>query len=263
MHPFAKLICTVLVSGIAVIGAMLVTTEHAAAQTGSTWIELDTFGGPDCDPALHIKNVGSEPSKAAIVFFDERDTAGALAGPHKVECSGLITPDATWSFMPSILPAGMERAVVVSFTVKQLSEIGVDLGFDDVVADYMCESLFFGVVGDRDDYDRFASAVAAGTEFAGVPMDRAAGAPMTATVDVTDCGATAVVVSPSVARSVPAVAVDSALANPASISGHGQLQDPGKPASPFNSYRTCLVLQNANVPWHPLHNSLVFRAACQ
>lgn len=101
-----------------------------------------------------------------------------------------------------------------------------------------------------------------GADFAGVPMADAAGAPMVASIDVSGCGSTAVLVSPRLIEAVPAPVVESALANPAAVSGYGMLRDPGKPASPYNSYRTCLSLQNLSVPWHPLHNALVFKAAC-
>ncbi|HRA19889.1 MAG TPA: hypothetical protein PLZ56_05560, partial [Anaerolineae bacterium] len=47
--------------------------------------------------------------------------------------------------------------------------------FDDVVADLMCETLFFGVVGDADDYRRFKKAYNEGLDFAGVNQRIAAG----------------------------------------------------------------------------------------
>lgn len=62
---------------------------------------------------------------------------------------------------------------------------------------------------------------------------------------------------------VPAAVVTSALANPASISGWGQPRDPGKPVSPFNPLRECLVMRNSAVPYHPLYNSLVWSAGCR
>lgn len=262
MQRRTRLLCTVLLSCIIVSAAMIATTDGAAAQTGATWIDLVSFGGPDCDPELQVTNVGSNPSKAAVIFFTDRDTDTTFADPYKVECSGLIVPGGSWTFTASSLPTGVERAAVVSFTTQKLSEIGVVLSADDVVGDYMCESLFFGVVGDRADYDRFATAYSDGADFAGVPMADAAGSPMVASIDVSGCGSTAVLVSPRLIEAVPAPVVESALANPAAVSGYGILRDPGKPASPYNSYRTCLSLRNLSVPWHPLHNALVFKAAC-
>ncbi|MBK7780468.1 MAG: hypothetical protein IPJ58_06695 [Ardenticatenia bacterium] len=43
------------------------------------------------------------------------------------------------------------------------------------MADLMCETLFFGVVGDADDYRRFKKAYNEGLEFAGINQAVAAG----------------------------------------------------------------------------------------
>ena len=76
------------------------------------------------------------------------------------------------------MPSGSKSGILFSFTAKQLSQIGVDLGFDDIVADYMCENLFFGVVGDCDDYRRFKKAYNEGLDYIGIPLDRAIGDPL-------------------------------------------------------------------------------------
>ncbi len=238
----------------------------AEAARGSSWVELHSFGGPMCDPALSIRNVGPDSTKIAVVFFDARDTAQTRPGPSKVECSGLIAPGGTWTFSPNMMPAASKRAVVVSFSVRQLSEIGVDvvsLGFDDVVADLMCETLFFGVIGDRNDYDQFEAAFKSGGEFAGVPQDRAAGSPIIAHLDIAGCGPQGVRVAPGLELVVPEDALEAALTDPASVAGFGELRDGAKPHSPYNPYRTCLVLQDSGRAHHPTFNSLVFRASCQ
>jgi hypothetical protein len=67
--------------------------------------------------------------------------------------------------------------MIFSFTARQLSEIGVNNGPDDIVADFMCEQLFFGVVGDCDDYRRFKKAFNEGLSWNGVPLSRAVGSP--------------------------------------------------------------------------------------
>ncbi|MCB9176612.1 MAG: hypothetical protein H6648_05570 [Caldilineae bacterium] len=240
--------------------------DTAEAARGSNWVELNSLGGPMCDPEVTIRNVGRDAIKTVFVMFDARDTGQARPAPSKVECSGLIAPGGTWSSPNHVWLAGQQRAVIVSFTARQLSEIGVDvatLGFDDVVADFMCESLFFGVVGDRDDYDRFAAAFHAGGDFAGAPQDRAAGSPIVAHLDISGCGPQGVQVAPGLELVVPEDVLETAIAAPASIAGFGELRDESKPHSPYNPYRTCLVLQDSGRAYHPLHNSLVFRASCQ
>ncbi len=132
-----------------------------------------------CASRIAVQNVGSEPSKAMLITWGEPGFCPPqCAGPLKVECSGLIRPGASWSFLGAQVPTGSMSGVLYSFTARTLRQIGVELGFDDVVADVMCETLFFGVVGDCDDYRRFKRAYDEGDKFAGIPQDKARGAPL-------------------------------------------------------------------------------------
>ncbi len=73
-------------------------------------------------------------------------------------------------------------------------------------------------------------------------------------------------------RNVPAWVIEAAQADPERVYGWNLLLDEGKPGAPPyptpghdrppNPRRTCLDLQNRNVPWHPLFNSVVWRAGC-
>lgn len=61
---------------------------------------------------------------------------------------------------------------------------------------------------------------------------------------------------------VPEGVIQSAVANPGQVSGFQQPSNPSKPVSRFNPLRECLTVQNPASPYHPLFNSLVFRAGC-
>jgi hypothetical protein len=123
--------------------------------------------------------VGSEFSKVAMVIWGEPGFCPPqCSGPLKVECSGLLKPGSSWNFLRPQMPGGAKSAILFSFTARQLSDIGVELGFDDIVADLLCETLFFNVVGDCDDYRRFKKAYNEGLVFSGIPLDRAAGSPL-------------------------------------------------------------------------------------
>ncbi len=61
---------------------------------------------------------------------------------------------------------------------------------------------------------------------------------------------------------VPQSAIDTAVANPAQVSGWMQPMNPGQPVGPFNPLRTCLSIQNISQRYNPLFNGLVFRAGC-
>ena len=138
---------------------------------------LNFLGNDDaCTTWIEVQAVGPLPVKAVLVTWGEPGFCPPqAAGPLKVECTGLLRPGSTWNLMEDQIPTGSKSGMLFQFTAKQLLEIGVDLGFDDVVADYMCEQLFFGVVGDADDYRRFKKAYNEGLEWRAVPMDKASG----------------------------------------------------------------------------------------
>ncbi len=145
---------------------------------------LNYLGQDDvCQSWIEAQNVGLDFSKAVLLVWGAPGFCPPqCAGPLKVECTGLLKPGSTWNFLGAQMPTGSKGGMLFSFTAKQLSQIGVHNGEDDIVADYMCETLFFGVVGDCDDYRRFKKAYNEGLSFAGVPMRLAYGSPFAAEV---------------------------------------------------------------------------------
>lgn len=145
-------------------------------------------GQAQCETRVEVQNAGSAPSKAILVVWSGSSPAAcppAAAGPHKVECTGLIRPGGTWNLGNNQLPAGSASGTLFSFMAAQFSDLGLPPpgGADDIVADYMCEQLFFGVVGDADDYRRFKRAFDEGTAYADVSLAAAAGAPLSVQVE--------------------------------------------------------------------------------
>lgn len=69
-------------------------------------------------------------------------------------------------------------------------------------------------------------------------------------------------VCPQVAGRVPQAVLDAAVADPAAVEGYRQPHDPGKPVGPFNPLRVWLTLHDLAKPFHPVANSVVFRAYC-
>jgi len=69
-------------------------------------------------------------------------------------------------------------------------------------------------------------------------------------------------VCPQIARLVPQAVIDTAVANPSSISGYNQPHDPAKPVGPYNPLRTWLSMLDISKPFHPVHNSVVYKAYC-
>ena len=141
---------------------------------------LDYLGNDDvCDTMIEIQALGEEPMKAVLVTWGEPGYCPPqAAGPLKVECTGLLKPGTTWIMYEDQIPTGAKGGMLFKFSTRQLSYYGLDtlFGFDDIFADLMCETLFFGVVGDADDYRRFKKAYNEGNVFAGIPLDLASGA---------------------------------------------------------------------------------------
>jgi hypothetical protein len=140
-----------------------------------TWIEVQYIGGGQKDDNGFCEDFGA---KAVLVTWGEPGFCPPqAAGPLKVECTGLLVPGASWLFSGSQVPTGSKSGILFKFTALQLSDVGLadELGFDDVVADLMCEELFFGVVGDADDYRRFKKAYNEGGTFRSIPQNIAMG----------------------------------------------------------------------------------------
>jgi hypothetical protein len=74
-------------------------------------------------------------------------------------------------------------------------------------------------------------------------------------------GATTGCVCPA-ALDAPQADIDAALANPARYAGWGQRRNPGLPPGPSNPLRECLTRRSPSAPYHPVWNSLVWRAGC-
>ncbi len=138
---------------------------------------LDFMGQDDvCNSIVEVQNIGCDYAMAAMIVWGEPGFCPPQsAGPLKVECTGLLRPGSTWNLTGAQVPTGAKGGMVFKFSGRQLSDIGVDLGFDDIVGNYLCELLFFGVVGDADDYRRFKKAYNEGLSFGNVPLDRARG----------------------------------------------------------------------------------------
>ena len=141
-------------------------------------VPIANFLGQDdlCEASITVQNLGPDAAKASLVVYGEPGFCPPqAAGPLKVECTGLMRPGGTWEFSGAYLPNGTRSARIYRFSALRLYEIGVELGFNDVVADYMCETLFFGVVCDCGEFSRFEKAYNEGLEFGGIPQDLAAG----------------------------------------------------------------------------------------
>jgi hypothetical protein len=161
--------------------------ESEAAAFAQAAVPILNYLGNDevCQAWIEVQNVGTENTAIALVTWGEPGFCPAqAAGPLKVECSGILKPGSTWNFVDAQIPTGSKSGMLFSFSTDSLSDVGLDeiFGFDDIISSLMCETAFFGVVGDADDWRRFLLAFNQGSVFAGIPMDLAHGQPIVAEV---------------------------------------------------------------------------------
>ena len=134
-----------------------------------------------CDTWLEAQNVGSDFTAMSLVVFGAPGfCAPQAAGPLKVECSGILKPGSSWNFLGAQIPTGAKSGFVFSWTTKSFGDLGIEglVGEDDIIADYLCENAFFGLVGDADDWRRFKLAFDTGGIWENIPLDLAYGSPI-------------------------------------------------------------------------------------
>ncbi len=160
--------------------------DDVPARTQAALPILNFMGNDEvCNTWVEVQNIGDDFTRVALMTWGEPGFCPPqCAGPLKVECSGLLKAGATWNFLGAQVPTGSKSGMIFSLSAKQLSDYGLDqeFGFDDIIGDLLCETLFFGIVGDCDDYRRFKLAYDQGGNFAGLPMDLAIGEPIAAEV---------------------------------------------------------------------------------
>jgi hypothetical protein len=138
-----------------------------------------------CDAVIEVQNIGTANTALSLVVWGAPGFCPAqAAGPLKIECSGLLKPGSAWNFFGDQVPQGAKSGMLFAFTTQSLSDVGLEsiFGFNDIIADLLCETAFFGVVGDADDWRRFKLAFDQGSIYAGIPMDLAYGQPIAAEV---------------------------------------------------------------------------------
>jgi hypothetical protein len=121
---------------------------------------LNALAGQDvCSALVSVQNTGADFAKVLLVAFGEHSGSCApdCIGPLAVECSGLLRPGSSWSFLGAQVPTGAYSGVLFSFNAKRLSEIGGVDGPDDLAADHLCAAVFAAATGNCEMFDRFVA----------------------------------------------------------------------------------------------------------
>lgn len=150
-------------------------TVAAAQDHGRTPVTIDHYSWSCGDGTVVATNVG-EPggarSRPVLIQF----WAGDAARPRRAECGLNLAAGEAMPFARIMPEAG--RLVAYSFTTRTMAEIGADPANDDAVADWVCEKLFFAVVGDAEAYAAFDDAYRRGTVWEGLALADAYGSEM-------------------------------------------------------------------------------------
>lgn len=140
-----------------------------------------------CGTVVAVTNVGAAPTKPLLMAWGAAGGSGCSA-PVVFACGVLLSPGGSFDFPPYALPPKTRSAVVFSFNATPLSALGASVGGDQPAADYLCAALPNVLAGDCAAYRDFKAAFDAGASFAGVPLGKAAGSAITASVQ-RDCQA--------------------------------------------------------------------------
>jgi hypothetical protein len=171
-----------------VTGAATPPDGSAAAAAAEVLLPVTTTGNGTalCAPALEVQSLGRRPIKV-MLLLSAAGGAASCTGPCqpvvKVECSGLIAPGTRWDFSGAFR-AGFAAGGASLYAVGDLTlaDLGVEDGSDELVADALCERLFFELVGDCQALAGFRSAWRAGQMWEGLPLGHAYGGPIAAAV---------------------------------------------------------------------------------
>ena len=155
-----------------------------AAAAGPEVVHLPTLHDEgtdeDCRAEVLVQSLGCEPTKALLLLWGE---AGACppgcAGPLRVACSALLAPGATWRFPEHELPLTARSGILFSISARDLFELPVPpepVLVDRPTADYVCQVLFFSVVGNCHGYRRFKQSIDEGGRWSGIDLGSARGA---------------------------------------------------------------------------------------
>ncbi|MFN8424614.1 MAG: hypothetical protein U0470_14960, partial [Anaerolineae bacterium] len=144
---------------------------------------LDYQGQDDvCDSWIDVQNLGADDCKVALVTWGEPGFCPPQsAGPLTVTCSGIIRPGAAWTFSGALIPTGSRSGHVLRFSNATVrTNPDVEIAICDSYADLLCETIFFGLVGDCECYAPLIRSYRNGTTeprnaFGGIDMRYAAG----------------------------------------------------------------------------------------
>ena len=110
------------------LGAMLHDSETALADpTPGMYVQLPVLGyvgnsNSGVDYVIEAQNVGETWTKIALLLFAEAQPycEPQMAGPFKLECTGLLKPGSSWIWASNALSKSAKSAIAFSFNPKYI-----------------------------------------------------------------------------------------------------------------------------------------------
>jgi len=236
------------------------STTYGCGSSGLSLFQGFTPRGGDVVAVeLGLRAGGGFPAAGTKLTLSLRDggPSGALIGTATAEVAGPLAPGASiaprFVFQPPArVQAGAPATIELHSPAPEGTPAAAVASWFGTDGDPYPRGQAFGCTGgpvpDRDQhFVTFTSSLEP-------PTDEPVRAAPTATPSRPVCR--------QILDLVPAADIDAALAQPAAVFGYDLLDDPSKPEGPFNRRRRWLTLRALSVPYHALHNGLVFRSGC-
>ncbi len=138
---------------------------------------------PDCRPVVTVTNQGDRPAQLLwLAWWEPGYCSPQDDGPMAFGCSGLLAPRGSWQLAASTLPQEANSGLIYSLSTASLQELGLDPASPEPIAAVLCQRLAGLMDPAAPGELRLRQAFQTGGRFADLPLDKAWGPAITATV---------------------------------------------------------------------------------
>lgn len=155
------------------------------ARQAMAWLPALAYLGqnPDCRPLVTVTNQGDRPAQLLWLAWTEPGYCSPQDdGPMAHGCSGLLAPKGSWMLDGNTLPKEASSGLIYSLSTASMQELGLDPASPEPIAAVLCERLPALMDPAAPAEGRLRQAFQTGGRFADLPLDKAWGPAITATV---------------------------------------------------------------------------------
>lgn len=155
------------------------------AGQAMAWLPALAYLGQNasCQATVTVTNQGERPAQLLWLAWTEPGFCPPRdAGPAAYGCSGLLAPQGSWVLDAGSLPNDANGGLIYSLSTASLQELGLDPASPEPIAAALCRRLPALMDSAAPAEGRLRQAFQTGGRFADLPLDKAWGPPITATV---------------------------------------------------------------------------------